>query len=149
MLAAVKLVALAVLCAVFSTLASAQEVPQVQGLIATRGHFPAEAGEKVSAATLKLLASCTASGPATEKEWHEVPAWTCHLHLTFAKPRLVTISERQALNVDEIVLTFPLNSARLWIRSGDQYHWFAKFRPDLCKPIQELLKEAVSSEQGR
>jgi hypothetical protein len=138
-----------VLCALFSTLASAQEAPQVQGLIATRVHFPADAGEMASAATLKLLSSCTASGPATEKEWQEAPVRTCHLHLTFAKPRILTMYNSQALAVDELVLTFPLNSARLWVRSGDQYHWFAKFRPDLCKPIQELLKEAVPSEQGR
>lgn len=149
MFAMKRCITMGVLWAVSCTGLSAQDSAQVQGVLATRVQFSDEAGEKLAAASLKLLASCTASGPATEKELQDAPARTCHLHLTFARPRIVTMANSSALAVDEVVVTFPLSSARLWVRSGDQHHWFAKFRPDLCDPIQELLKEAVPSERGR
>lgn len=142
-------ITVSILWGAFCSGALAQDDAQVQGLLATRVQFSAEAGEKVSAAMLKLLTSCTASASATESQLQDAPTGTCHLHFTFTKPRIIAMANSQALSVDELVVTFPLSSARLWVRSGDQYHWFAKFRPDLCDPIQELLKETVPSERGR
>lgn len=149
MFALKRCVTMSVLCGVLCTGVWAQDSAQVHGVLATRVQFSDEAGEKLAAATLELLASCTASGLATEKDFQDAPARTCHLHLTLAKPHVVTMANSPAFAVDEVVMTFPLSSARLWVRSGDQYHWFAKFRPNLCGPIQELLKEAVPGEQRR
>lgn len=140
--------ATALLCAVvWCGIAEADDPPKVQGVIASQVHFSGDAREKAANAILELLASCTSSGTASEMDWVEAPHGKCHLHFTFVKPQTVTVTiNRPAkIEVGEMVITFPLSNGRIWVRSGDKYTWFAKYRPELCKPIQELLKEAEST----
>jgi hypothetical protein len=45
-----------------------------------------------------------------------------------------------------MVITFPLSAGRVWVRTGNEYFWFAKWpcqQGRLEDPIQLLLKEAI------
>ncbi len=140
----------ALLCAVlWRTTVRAADPPIVQGLMAVRVSFGGEAREKLTSAGFDLLAKCTVSRAATEEEW-ELVLRQCHLHFTFATSRSVTfvpLVKPEKVEVAEMIITFPLWLGRVWVRSGDEYTWFAKWpgqeRERLCKPIQELLKEAT------
>ncbi len=136
----------AVLCAVvWCSIAQADDPPEVRGVLAGQVYFSGDAREKAATAVLELLASCTASGTASEHDWVEAPHGKCHLHFKFVKPRTVTVAIGRLATIEtgEMVITFPLSNGRIWLRSGDRYTWFAKYRPELCKPIQELLKDAM------
>lgn len=137
------------ICAVFfCTAVQALDPPEVQGVIATGVHFSGDAREKVATAVFELLASCTASGTASENDWAEALHRKCRLHFKFVEPRTVMMTNDRPdkIEVDEMVITFPLSNGRIWVRSGEKYIWFAKWRPERCKPIQELLKEATANE---
>ena len=132
--------------------AQAADSPEVRGLIATQVHFEGESRERVATAGLELLASCTLRHTASRAEWH-TGLRQCHLHFTFVSPRTVTfvpLMKPEKAEVAEMIITFPLWLGRVWVRSGDEYTWFAKWpgqeRERLCKPIQELLKEAALDE---
>ena len=152
--------AIALLCAVFwCCTTQAADSPEVQGLIATRVSFGEDVREKLASAGFELLASCTLGHMATEAEWASASR-NCHLHFTFATPRTVTFvpplkvrMQREKVEVAEMIVTFPLGSGhvrRVWVRSGDEYTWFAKWpgqeNARLCKPIQELLRKATPNE---
>jgi len=123
--------------------AHANDQPEVQGVIATEVQFSGASREKVANAVFELLGSCTFSAPASEKEWGDAPNQKCRIHVKFVKPHTVTVNRSEKVEVDEMVITFPLSNGRIWVRSGDKYISFAKYRPELCKPIQELLREAI------
>jgi hypothetical protein len=132
----------------------AAEPPAVKGLLATAVHFDAATSDTVAAAMINLLAHCTLGEASTEADWHAA-SQACHLRATFANPRAVAIdavavppTREREVDVAEIILTLPLTSGRVWIKSGNQYYWFAKWpgvqHSQLCNPIQQLLKGAVA-----
>ena len=135
----------------------AAEPPEVRGVLATRVTFDDDVSEKLATASLELLANCSMGQAASEREWADADRG-CHLRLRFIEPRTVSISRpasaRSGLpekaEVSEMILTFPLGSGRVWIRSGDEYAWYAKWpglaHTQLCNPIQLLLREASPAE---
>jgi hypothetical protein len=157
LVSSLPIAAAALLCAVFwCSTAPAADPPEVRGLIATRVHFEEDARERLAATGFELLANCTFSHTASEGEWHEALRQS-HLHFTFATPRTVTFvpplnatMKREKAEITEMIVTFPLGSGRVWVRSGDEYTWFAKWpcqeSTRLCKPIQLLLKRAMPDE---
>ena len=124
--------------------AHADNPPEVQGLIVTGVSFAEDAREKLASAGFELLAGCTARKTSSQAEWQSARQ-TCHLHFKFVTPRTVTLVtshnvEHGKVEVAEMIITFPLASGRVWVRSGDEYTWFAKWpSAGLYKPIQLLL----------
>jgi len=121
--------------------------PEVRGLLATSVTFKEEAGAKLAGAILDLLATSTYSRAATEEEWLDAQV-RCHVHAKFRKPpRAVEVGGAAKLDVTEVVATFPLPSTGgIWVRSGDRYAYFAKYRGPALGKIQQLLSEAKPAE---
>jgi hypothetical protein len=124
-------------------LADTIPAPEVRGLVATRVKFEGVARAKVAGAVLDLLATCAHSQSATEEQWVDAQQ-KCHLHIKFVKPpRVVDVYGAAKIEVTEIVVTFPLlSTGGIWVRSGDRYAYFAKYRGPADGKIQELLREA-------
>src|SRR5262249_1459006 len=138
--------AVIIFCALACGGAKPADAPEVHGLLATRVQFAGDDREKVSAVAVKLLASCsTVPLPCTEEDWERVFR-RCHLHVKLAKPRTGTVNGREKVQVAEMVISFPTNTGGVWVRSGNDYTYFAKFAPRLCIELQGLLKAAKPAE---
>jgi hypothetical protein len=108
--------------------------------------FAGSAGTYYEGLIVALLGSCTAETPsvATKERW-ENALKGFHLRIQFAKPRkfaVVGAPEGKELEVDEILAPFPEGRWPPWmfVRSGDSYRAFTKYRPKICSFIQEELK---------
>ena len=113
-------------------------VPEVQALVVTHLRFTEKDRDKLAEATVKLLSSCHSSCPSTEKDYQSLFR-QCHLHVKFATPREVT-ADRKKVMVDELIVSFPTNTGGIWVRCGEDYHYFTKFKYEPCLEINELLK---------
>jgi len=113
-------------------------VPEARALLVTHLGFTEKQRENLSDAAVKMLASCSSSCPSSEKDFQSLFK-QCHLHVKFAKPREVT-ADRKKIKVDELIVSFPTNTGGIWVRTGDDYHYFTKFGHERCLEIQELLK---------
>jgi hypothetical protein len=113
-------------------------VPEVRALLVTHLGFTEKQRENLADAAVKMLASCSSSCPSSEKDFESLFR-QCHLHVKFAKPREVT-ADRKAIKVDELIVSFPTNTGGIWVRTGEDYHYFTKFKHEPCLEIQELLK---------
>ena len=113
-------------------------VPAVRALLVTHLGFTEKQREKLAEAAVKMLASCSSSCPSSEKDFESLFK-QCHLHVRFAKPREVT-ADRKKIKVDELIVSFPTNTGGIWVRTGEDYHYFTKFEHEPCLEIHELLK---------
>jgi hypothetical protein len=113
-------------------------VPEVRALLVTHLGFTEKQREKLAEAAVKMLASCSSSCPSSEKDFESLFK-QCHLHVKFAKPREVT-ADRKKTKVDELIVSFPTNTGGIWVRTGEDYHYFTKFKHGPCLEIHELLK---------
>ena len=113
-------------------------VPEVRALLVTHLGFTEKQREKLAEVAVKMLASCSSSCPSSEKDFESLFK-QCHLHVKFAKPREVT-ADRKKIKVDELIVSFPTNTGGIWVRTGEDYHYFTKFEHEPCLEIQELLK---------
>jgi hypothetical protein len=112
--------------------------PEVRALVVTHLGFSDKDREKLADAAVKMLASCSSSCPSSEKDFESLFK-QCHLHVKFAKPREVT-ADRKKIKVDELIVSFPTNTGGIWVRTGEDYHYFTKFAHEHCLEIHELLK---------
>ena len=67
------------------------------------------------------------------------------MRIRFAKPpRSVDVRGADKIAVSEMVVTFPLPSTGgIWVRAGDRYAYFAKYRDlELIQRIGRLLTQA-------
>jgi hypothetical protein len=65
-----------------------------------------------------------------------------HLHLVFSSPRKIDAPIRKGtVQAREIVITLPLTTAGIWVRSDEGTAYFAKFRPAVADSLQKLLDE--------
>jgi hypothetical protein len=112
--------------------------PQVRALLVTHLGFEEKDRDKIAEAAVKLLASCSSSCPSSEKDFESIFR-QCHLHVKFAKPRELT-ADRQKVNVDELVVSFPTNTGGIWVRIDKDYRYFTKFDCEQCLALHELLK---------
>ena len=120
--------------------ADAPAVPEVRALLVTHLGFTKKDREKLAEATVKLLSSCHSSCPSTEKDFQSLSR-QCHLHIKFAKSREVTVQgDGKKIKVDELIVSFPTNTGGIWVRIGEDYHYFTKFKYEPCLEINELLK---------
>jgi hypothetical protein len=113
-------------------------VPEVRALLVTHLGFTEKQREKLAEAAVKMLAGCSSSCPSSEKDFESLFK-QCHLHVKFAKPREVT-ADRKTIKVDELIISFPTNTGGIWVRTGEDYHYFTKFQHEPCLEIHELLK---------
>jgi hypothetical protein len=119
--------------------ADAPAVPEVRALLVTHLGFTEKQREKLAEAAVRMLASCSSSCPSSEKGFESLFK-QCHLHVKFARSREVT-ADRKRIKVDELIVSFPTNTGGIWVRIGEDYHYFTKFGHEHCLEIQELLKE--------
>jgi hypothetical protein len=113
-------------------------VPEVRALAVTHLRFAEKDREKLAEAAVKMLASCSSSCPSSEKDFESLLK-QCHLHVKFAKPREVT-ADHKKVQVDELIVSFPTNTGGIWVRTGEDYHYFTKFAHEHVLEIHELLK---------
>jgi hypothetical protein len=114
-------------------------VPEVRALLVTHLSFAAEEREKVAATALQLLESCGHSQPSTGDDFERI-FQQCHLYVKFPKPQPLIVSDGQKLQVEELIVSFPTNRGGIWVRSGRDYVYLAKFSPDVCRSLHERLK---------
>ena len=112
--------------------------PEVRALLVTHLGFTEKQRELLAEAAVRMLASCSSSCPSSEKDFESLFK-QCHLHVKFAKPREVT-ADRKKIRVDELIVSFPTNTGGIWVRTGEDYHYFTKFQHEPCLEIHELLK---------
>jgi hypothetical protein len=112
--------------------------PEVRALLVTHLGFTEKQREKLAEAAVKMLSTCSSSCPSPEKDFESLFRQR-HLHVKFANPRDVT-ADRKRIKVDELIVSFPTNTGGIWVRTGEDYHYFTKFQPEPCLEIQELLK---------
>jgi hypothetical protein len=113
-------------------------VPEVRALLVTHLGFTEKQREKLAEGAVKMLASCSSSCPSSEKDFESLFK-QCHLHVKFATPREVT-ADRKKIKVDELIVSFPINTGGIWVRTGEEYYYFTKFAYERCLEIHELLK---------
>ena len=66
-----------------------------------------------------------------------------HLHLVFSSAHKVKIpTEKVTLQVREIVISLPLNTAGIWVRTDDGVQYFAMFDHTVCEELQKQLDKA-------
>jgi hypothetical protein len=115
-------------------------VPEVRALLVTHMGFTEKDRQKLANAAVKMLSSCSSSCPSAEKDFQSIFR-QCHLHVKFARPREVAVKrEGKKVKVDELIISFPTNTGGIWVRTGDDYHYFTKFECEPCLEIHELLK---------
>jgi len=115
-------------------------VPEVRALLVTHLGFTEKDREKLADAAVKMLGSCSSSCSSSEKDFESLFR-QCHLHVKFAKPREVALKkEGKKIKVDEFIVSFPTNTGGIWVRTGEDYHYFTKFECEPCLEINELLK---------
>jgi hypothetical protein len=128
--------------------ARAEDTAQVSGVIDGKHlQFSPEVRQKVVTDSVSLLASCCYSSlhdSSTNTLHFEDAMKQSHLRIIFPKPQIVEVQldEKMKVKVKELVITLPLASAAIWVRSDDSTSYFAKFTPETLFKLQASLKEA-------
>ena len=66
-----------------------------------------------------------------------------HLRLVYSSARIVEVPvEKVTVQVREMVITLPLNTGGIWVRTEDRVIYFAKFSHTTVEELQALLKGA-------
>lgn len=91
--------------------------------------------------SVDLLASCTyVDAAATPVSIVEAQKQS-HLHLVFSTPVKVEVpTVKVTLQLREMVITFPLVTAGIWVRTDDGVFYLAKFDHAAGKALQQLEK---------
>ena len=113
--------------------------------------FRSDIHAKAVQKSLELLASCGymsakpkwGAGPTEPKSIAEVEKQS-HLHLVFSSPvKMMVPVEKVTLQAGEIVISLPLATAGIWVRTGDGVSYFAMFSNQVAvEELQKLLDEA-------
>lgn len=106
--------------------------------------------ERIARKSVDLLASCIYMNPrpnwgasSTAPPGIENARKQSHLDLVFSTPQKVEVAaEKVTLDVKELVITLPLNSGGIWVRTDDGVKYFAKFDCIVSHDLQKLLSEA-------
>jgi len=130
---------------------TAEETTNVTAFIKGKSvEFSQEVRAQVVQKSVDLLASCSYMnakpkwGTPTEPQSISDAQKQSHLHVMFSSPRKVEISLTKAtLHVREMVISFPLITAGIWVRVDNNLIYFAK--PSLA--TAEELVAALTSGQ--
>jgi hypothetical protein len=70
-----------------------------------------------------------------------------HLQLEFSNDQKIEIPiYKMTLQAREIVITLPLNTAGIWVRTDDGVMYFAMFNYKAMEHLQKLLDEAQAGD---
>lgn len=130
--------------------ARANDAAQVSGVINGKQlKLSPEVRQKLAGDSIALLASCG--------YWSDLDCTTKHqrfadakkgsyLLFAFAKPPTVGVSVSKGIEirveVDEMVITLPMSSGVVWVRTGQRTSYFAFFQPAATFKLEAALKEA-------
>jgi hypothetical protein len=114
-------------------------------LTATIGGKRVKFNSEVRAQTIQksvdLLASCTYVDASAEPGSIVEAQKQSHLHLVFSTPVKVEVPiVKVTLRVREMVITFPLETAGIWVRTDDGVFYLSKFDHAAGKALQQLDK---------
>jgi hypothetical protein len=102
--------------------------------------FTPAAADRLAAAALRLLGSCTAAlDDYTVEDWEKAKEGD-HVRVRFPQPPTVT-AERHTLKVPELVISLPLSSGRIWVRSDGRVLYFAKYNHELSERLSKCIGE--------
>jgi hypothetical protein len=92
-------------------------------------------------ATVGLLESCSSDELYNADEFKKAVHGD-HIRLVFAKPITVTVMSEK-IEVSELVFRRPLETGVFWVRGGEKWRRFTKYRFEKEKPFAAWLQEAV------
>jgi hypothetical protein len=117
---------------------------------AKRVEFNSDLRAQMIQKSVDLLASCACmdakpkwGAPAEQVSIAEAQKHS-HLHLVFSRPVKVEVpTEKVTLQVREMVISFPLVTAGIWVRTDEGVLYFAMFDHTACEALQQQLDKAV------
>ena len=132
--------------AAFVAFARADDTAQVSGVIDGKQlQISPEVRQNLITESISLLASCSYSSlhdSSTNKPHFKDAVKQSHLTITFSKPQIVEVPlEKMKVEVKEMVITLPLSSGAVWVRSDTDTSYFAMFTPDRFYKLEATLKE--------
>jgi hypothetical protein len=129
------------LCVPF--LSGADELPKVSGSLGGKPvTFPAKGIPDGVKAAIGLLESCTDESVYQADERTKAEQGD-HVRLTFAKPVAVKVQQK-SFEITELVFRRPSETGVFWVRTGDTWRRFTKFRIEKEKPFDEWLRQATT-----
>lgn len=142
---------MAIILALFVTIfAKAADTANVTAVIESkRIEFNSNAKASVVESAIDLLGSCgymndkPNRGARAEPESMADAQRKSHVHLVFSKPRHVELPlYKTTLQAREIVITLPLSTAGIWVRTSEGVTYFSKFRYSAGEKLKKLIDEA-------
>ena len=115
-----------------------------------RVQFRPDIGDQIAQKSVALLASCAyvnakpkwGAGGSEPKSIEDAQKQS-HLHLVFSSPVKVEVPvEKATVQVREIVVSLPLATAGIWVRTKDGVMYFAMFDGTARSGLQKLLDDA-------
>jgi hypothetical protein len=111
--------------------------------------FSPEVRAQVVQKSVDLLSSCIHMnskpkwGTGTQPQSIADAQKESHLRLVFSSARKVQVpAEKVTIQVREMVITLPLNTGGIWVRTENRVIYFAKFSHTTVEELQALLKGA-------
>ena len=111
--------------------------------------FSPEARAQVVQRSVDLLSSCGYTEPNPKWGAPGQPQSMAnaekesHLRLVFSNPHKVEVpDEKTTVQVREMVISLPLTTGGIWVRSVDGVAYFAMFSHSTAEALQALLKKA-------
>jgi hypothetical protein len=137
-----------------ATIASADDAVHINGIIDGKQlELKPEMKERLADDSLGLLSSCMYWSAL----WYSNPSCytnsSCfaevqkgsHLHFVFAKPRTIDVKLADIdvrVEVYEMVITLPLASGQVWVKTKSTTSYFAKFTPHSRGVLEDTIEEA-------
>ncbi len=105
--------------------------------------LPDDAPAGLAGKALELLASCTYRNASPGKRLDE-PRRKSHVHVAFSETKTVDVkASKEPVRVREMVLTLPLSSGGIWVRTDREVIYFAKFQHALARELTQGLPAAA------
>lgn len=146
-----KMIAIILFTVLTTVFVAAADTTNVTAIVkGKRLDFSSDRRAEVVQKSVDLLASCAYmdakpkwGAATTEPQSISDAQKQSHLHLVFANPARVDVPiEKVTLKVREMVISLPLATAGIWVRTDDGVMYFAKFNHTVSENLQKLLDEA-------
>lgn len=145
-----KKIAITLLTVLTTVFVTAAETTNVTAMIkGKRVEFSSDDRALLVQKSFDLLASCGYMdakpkwGAPSQPQSIADAQMQSHLHLVFSSAHKVKIpTEKVSLQVREIVISLPLNTAGIWVRTDDGVQYFAMFDHTVCGELQKQLDKA-------
>jgi hypothetical protein len=119
----------------------AADTPKATGIVEGKTvRFPDEGIAAGVKATVGLLESCCDHSLYNADELKRAKTRD-HIRLVFNKPITVTVMNK-TLEVSELVFRLPMNTGVFWLRAGDTWSRYSKYRYEKEEPVMTWLQQA-------